>query len=359
MKQGIRLIQKLSIEEFIQELVGATIIDVRSPSEYQHARIPGAISLPLFTDEERKVVGTLYKQRSREEAIKAGLDFFGPKMRKMVETAEEIYQRNKQPLLVHCWRGGMRSAAVAWLLNLYGLPVKTLAGGYKAYRRWALEQFERPYPFYVVGGYTGSGKTDTLAALAKQGRVVIDLEALAQHKGSSFGGFGLTQPSPEMFENLLALALFRALALTANEGPIWVEDESQRIGLVNIPGSLWECMRSAPVFFLDIPFDLRLNYITDGYGRHTTEELINAIIRIKKRLGGLECNKAITHLINGETKECFRVLLTYYDKQYIKGLHNRKNLDELLVKINCTEHNAAINAYQLLVAAMEKEKGAQ
>ena len=221
-------IQKITIEEFLILAGKHPVFDVRSPGEYNHAHIPAAFSLPLFSDEERKQVGTAYKQQSREAAIKIGLDYFGVKMRKMVEEAEKLIVNgyslieNKQQtsneqrtmnniVLVHCWRGGMRSAAVAWLLDLYGFKVYTLVGGYKAYRKWVLAQFEKNYNFNIIGGYTGSGKTLLLHELFKQNKTVIDLEALANHKGSAFGALGeKPQPKQEMFENMLAESLFAA-----------------------------------------------------------------------------------------------------------------------------------------------------
>jgi len=181
------MVQKVEVEEFLSLARQYPVFDVRSPGEYQHAYIPGAYNLPLFTDEERKLVGTLYKQDSREQAIKAGLDYFGLKMRKMVEEVEAM---NSKTVLVHCWRGGMRSAGVAWLLDLYGFKVYTLVGGYKSFRKWVLARFEKPYPFQVVGGYTGSGKTELLKELATKGHTIIDLEGIAHHKGSAFGALG-------------------------------------------------------------------------------------------------------------------------------------------------------------------------
>ena len=160
-------IQKITIEQFLELADQYPVLDVRSPGEYLHAHIPGAYSLPLFTDEERKVVGTAYKQQSRETAIKIGLDYFGVKMRKMVEEVEQLLldlkpkspennEENNRTFIVHCWRGGMRSAGVAWLLDLYGFKVYTLVGGYKVYRQWARRQFEKPHSFTILGGYTGS-----------------------------------------------------------------------------------------------------------------------------------------------------------------------------------------------------------
>jgi tRNA 2-selenouridine synthase len=265
-------VERINIDRFLELANTYPVLDVRSPGEYLHAHIPGAISFPLFTDEERKVVGTTYKQQSREQAIKVGLDFFAPKMRKMVEKAEavcgvqltinsqqstnnskvlsntasqsEIVNPKSKILLIHCWRGGMRSAAIAWLLDLYGFKVYTLAGGYKCFRKHVLETFTLPFSLKILGGYTGSAKTSLLKTLFQKGEAVIDLEAIANHKGSAFGNIDMEpQPGQEMFENLLAKKLREILKddpAVVGHKDIWIEDESQRIGLVNIPGDLWK-----------------------------------------------------------------------------------------------------------------------
>lgn len=353
-------IQKISTEQLLLLSEQCPVLDVRSPSEYAHAHMPGAYSLPLFSDEERKIIGTAYKQESREKAIKHGLDFFGVKMRSMVEEVEKIVKgyvlsvqknstRNPQPetrnsLIVHCWRGGMRSSAVAWLLNFYGFDIYLLEGGYKIYRNWVLQQFEKEYDFNIIGGYTGSGKTEILKALQKKGHAIIDLEGLANHKGSAFGALGQSpQPSHEMFENLLAGALYQN-----KQQFFWLEDESQRIGSLNIPHSFWYSMRSKPVYFIDIPFEERLEYINSGYGKTDKELLINAIVRIKKRLGPLETKTAIGFLVEDNIKECFRILLQYYDKTYQKALQNRENLAALLNKINCLNVDDISNSEKLI-----------
>jgi len=369
-------IQKITIQEFLQLARQHPVLDVRSPGEYIHAHIPNAVSLPLFSDEERKVVGTAYKQQSKQGAIKIGLDYFGVKMRSMVEEAESLVVSRKsftgkkpQPnneqlstniVLVHCWRGGMRSAGVAWLLDMYGFKVYTLVGGYKAYRKWVLSQFEKEYPFKIIGGYTGSGKTRVLQELAKQLHPIIDLEALANHKGSAFGALGeAAQPKQEMFENLLAEALFvesnllaeqNAVTATNQQPPIaiYIEDESQRIGNLIIPMQLWFTMRKSPVYFLDIPFEERLKYITGEYGKYKKEQLVNAIIRIQKRLGGLETKNAINYLLENNHLDCFRILLTYYDKLYNKALLNRENLSVLLNKIACSGVDTTTNTQNIL-----------
>jgi len=366
-------VEKINIERFLQLSKHHIVIDVRSPAEYKHAHIPGAYSLPLFSDEERKVVGTAYKQQSREAAIKIGLDFFGPKMSKMVEQVELIVgsrqsavgsrqsavggfesgQQTANCLLLYCWRGGMRSAGVAWLLDVYGFKVFSLTGGYKTFRNHVLQTFKLPFQFNIIGGYTGSGKTEMLKGLQQQGELAIDLEEIARHKGSAFGKMECQQPSQEMFENVLAQELREKLVpaeagsdrqlakvpelspFTTDHSPIWLEDESQRIGDINIPHELWKTIRQSPVYFFDIPFENRLDRIVAEYGNMDKEKLVDCILRIQTRLGNLETKNAINYLYENNTVECFRILLKYYDKWYLKSLHNRNNLNSLLVSISC------------------------
>jgi len=328
-------VQKIDIDNFIIEtsasigssLRSCIIIDVRSPAEFEHAHIPHALNLPLFDNEQRALIGTTYKKQSREAAIKVGLPLFGAKMLPMIETVEAwIKDRQKEndltkpTIYVHCWRGGMRSAAVAWLLDLYGYKVIQLTGGYKAYRNWVLAQFTIPYSLKVLGGYTGSGKTEILHALQEKNYAVIDLEGLAHHKGSAYGAIGqLPQPSQEMFENIVAEKL---LEVNKKQKSIWIEDESQRIGTVLIPTPLFHLMRNSTCYFMTIPFEQRLNFIVEGYGSFDQKSLIEATMRIQKRLGGLETKTAIDFITAGALKEAFSILLKYYDKWYEKNAKN-------------------------------------
>ncbi len=345
-------IKRITVVEFLELAKQHPVLDVRSPGEFDHAHIPNAHSLPLFSNEERKVVGTAYKQESREKAIKIGLKYFGKKMVKMVEDAEAL---DSKTVLVHCWRGGMRSAGVAWLLDLYGFKVYTLVGGYKAYRNWVLDQFNKEYNIYIVGGYTGSAKTYVLKELRKNGNNIIDLEGLANHKGSAFGSIGLPpQPTQEMFENLLAASL--SSYTTESSSLIWMEDESQRIGSVNIPSTLFKQMRTKPVLFLDVPFEERLEHIVHEYGKLDKERMVNAIIRIKKRLGGLETKNAINYLIEDNIKESFRILLKYYDKWYEKSMQTRENWQQLVKKLPAEKCDAASNARMLQQITTQVEK---
>ena len=348
-------VEKIHIEQFLELAKHYPVFDVRSPGEYKHAHIPGACSLPLFTDEERKVVGTTYKQQSREQAIKIGLDYFGPKMRKMIEEVESICSsrnshlttQDSRIILVHCWRGGMRSGAISWLLDLYGFKVYTLIGGYKKFRNYVLDTFKLPFHLNILGGYTGSGKTELLKALKERGERVIDLEEIAKHKGSAFGSIGMPQqPGQEMFENILAQSLHEVRGKLSEAGKtpsdfmahpsgIWLEDESQRIGHVNIPGDFWQNMRQSPLYFLNIPFEERLKHIVQEYGQLDPEKVADAIGRISQKLGNLNAKTAILLLKEGKITESFNILLNYYDKFYFKSLHNREGVNSLLQVIEC------------------------
>ena len=348
-------IEKIQIQSFLQLAKHYPVMDVRSPAEFSHAHFPGAYNLPLFSDEERKVVGTLYKREGRQQAIKAGLEYFGPKMVEMLETAEKIgafghgnsesERSGKKTVIVHCWRGGMRSAGVAWLLDLYGFKVYTLTGGYKSFRRWCRAQFTKTYPFFVIGGYTGSGKTGILKELKSRGMEALDLEELANHRGSVFGHLGRAgQPSQEMFENVLAMEL---AALKPDES-VFLEDESQRIGSLYIPFELFRYIQTRPVFFLEVPFEKRLKHIADSYGKFDKDEIVEAINRIRKRLGGLETLTALEYLQKEDILGCFRILLKYYDKFYVRGLEKKNLRLKSVRKLACENTNVSANASSIL-----------
>ncbi|MBK9729849.1 MAG: tRNA 2-selenouridine(34) synthase MnmH [Chitinophagaceae bacterium] len=339
------MVQKLNIDAFLQQSTGHPVIDVRAPGEFLHAHIPGAISLPLFSDEERAVIGTIYKQKGREEAMLKALDYYGANMQRIISDLKKTTDDKK--LFVHCWRGGMRSGVVSWMLDLFGYQVSTLNKGYKVFRAAVLESFSQTRRLVILGGKTGSAKTMVIHELIRQQQQVIDLEGLACHKGSAFGGLNEPEsPSQEQFEN----DLFMKLRKTDASLPIWLEDESQRIGPVNLPNALWAQMRNAQVIYLEIPFEERLNYLVQTYGEYEQEELKAATLRIRKRLGGLETNKVIQHLESKDMKSAFNILLHYYDKNYLRATKNR---DETMIqKIDSSTVDASANA-QLILQALK------
>ena len=249
--------ESIQIEQFLSLSASHPVIDVRSPSEFSQGHIPGALNIPLFDDQERKVVGTAYKQVNKEAAMYLGLDFAGKKLVKLAKEGEKKAGREKT-LLVHCWRGGMRSKSMVWLFETMGLTCYLLEGGYKSYRKLVHNAFEKPLNLVVVGGRTGSGKTDILYQLENAGEQVIDLEGLAHHKGSAFGALGEhPQPSTEQFENNLC----QKLSGLDRQKITWIEDESRNVGKCVIPGEVYAQMKESRLLFLDISRELRASHL--------------------------------------------------------------------------------------------------
>ncbi|TXD39782.1 tRNA 2-selenouridine(34) synthase MnmH [Lujinxingia vulgaris] len=314
--------QEIEIDAFLAKMAdGLVAFDVRTPAEFEKGHIPGALSLPLFEDEERVVVGTLYKEEGRQRAILEGLGYVGPRMRELVERVETEVGAASGPVLVHCWRGGMRSQSVAWLLELYGFEVFVLKGGYKSYRRWAIAQMEDVPPLVVLGGRTGVGKTEILWALRDLGEEVVDLEGLANHRGSAFGGLLLgEQPTQEHFENVLGMAL----ATTRRSGKaVWVEDESRMIGFRHLPNALIKAIHASQCVVVDAPLEERLDRLVDVYGEAANALLADSFERIKKSLGGLRTSQAREALAAGDVRAAAALALEYYDKAYAKGIARR------------------------------------
>jgi len=327
-------VKRIEVYEFLKLAEQNPVIDVRSPAEFEYGRIPGAINIPLFENEERAVIGTLYKQKGKELAIKRGLEIVGPKMRRMVEAAEAL--RYQEGLLVHCWRGGMRSGSVAWLFQTYGLPVFTLNGGYKSFRAHVLEQFEIPLRLMIITGPTGSGKTELLGALKESGEQVIDLEGLAHHKGSVFGELGqVAQPSSEHFQNELFWEL-RNLDLAKT---IWLEDESIGIGKVMIPEPFWRQMGKSPRVHFRMDRHVRISRLVREYGSFPSEVLEAKINLLEKRLGGQHAKEAVIALRDGNVAAVADKLLVYYDKAYSNALLHHQN--DLVTEVNADHENFA------------------
>ncbi len=312
--------ERIETNAFLEGKSQIPILDVRSPKEYEAGHIPGAISMPLFSNEERAEVGTLYKQKGRQAAIKRGLDIVGPKMSAFIEQAEQLAS---EQLNLYCWRGGMRSDSMGWLMERYGFKTQILEGGYKAYRKSQRAFYEQPLPLRVITGHTGSKKTQLLHLIAEAGGQIIDLEGHANHQGSSFGNQKTTgQPTTEQFQNNLFEA-FRQLDL---DQPIWIEDENIVIGMVNLPDELFQQLQQSPHYFLEVPPSERVAFLVEDYGYLPVENLMEATRKISKRLGPQNTKKALEYLQAGDLAKATEILLWYYDKSYDKTIHKKEPL---------------------------------
>jgi len=331
--------QKVSVEEFYKLSLDIPIVDVRSPGEYETGHIPRAHNIPIFTNEERAKVGTTYKRLGKDPAVLQGLEIVGTKLRSFADSARKLSVNNT--LLVHCWRGGMRSESMAWLFETVGIKCILLTGGYKAFRNYGKSQFTKTKKLIVLGGLTGSGKTETLLKIREKGQQVIDLEGLAHHKGSVFGSLGQDpQPTNEQFENNL---IYEWLNLD-NTKAIWLEDESHSIGSNWIPEELFKLMRSTNVLKMELSKSERIKRLVNEYAGFDAKYLENCILRIGKRLGGQNVKAALESLENNQLSTVADITLAYYDKSYSFGLEQRtkNSVFPVQLKTDDPEKNAEI-----------------
>jgi len=337
-------VQNIDIIRFLEFSKITPVADVRSPSEFKSGHIPGAVNIPLFEDKEREAVGTKYKKEGRLPAIFEGLKHMGPALQSKLEQALKIAKNRK--LLVHCWRGGMRSEAMAWLFSLGDIDVKILEGGYKSYRRYILDCLSVKRKMIILGGMTGSGKTHILRYIESTGQQTLDLEKLANHKGSAFGSLGqLPQPTSEQFGNLLFCDWNR---LNDNL-PFWVEDESRNIGSVFMPDNFYLSMQETPAIILVMDVKTRLPRLMEEYSDYPSESLKASVLKICKRLGGDKTNDAISAIEMGDFAKAIEIVLYYYDKAYQFGL--KKKDSKNIFYINTDTDNIEANSLKVLEAA--------
>jgi len=305
--------------DFLSQSDEIPVIDVRSPSEFHQGHLPGALNIPLFDDRERAEVGTLYSQKGREYAILRGLDISLPKTDFILRSLQK--KTPFKSILIHCWRGGLRSANMAILFEQAGYQATLLHGGYKAYRTWIRQHFSGSSRLVILGGYTGSGKTEILMHLRKQGEQVIDLEELASHKGSAFGGIGLPdQPTNEQFEN----DLFHRWRKLDPSRHVWMEDESRMIGKVTMPEPVVRLIRESPVIILDVAKETRINRLVTDYSGVDDSLLSDAVLRIEEQLGKSRTKEALVALREKKYRDVAENVLLYYDKAYAFSI-NRRN----------------------------------
>ncbi|MDC3171179.1 tRNA 2-selenouridine(34) synthase MnmH [Prochlorococcus sp. AH-716-E13] len=327
--------RKEELEKFRN--INGPLIDVRSPSEYYKGHMPNSINIPLFNNEERSTVGTIYKNYGREKAVIQGLEYIAIKIDNILNKIFEAINVYKSishnsklddpTLKIYCARGGMRSESISWLLEKYNHKSVTLNNGYKSYRKWTLDSFNEEWKIIVMGGKTGTGKTKILKLLGQNNYQIIDLEGLACHRGSTFGGLGMkAQPSNEQFENLIA----EELKGFNKNNKIFVEAESANIGKCKIPHEFFNKMKTAERIEIIKSQSNRLEELINTYSIFEEKNLIEAVLRIKRRLGPQRTTIAIESIKNKDWKSVCKSVLEYYDKcyEYEKtGKDNIKTLD--------------------------------
>jgi len=308
------------------------LIDVRSPSEYYKGHMPNSINIPLFDNDERSTIGTIYKREGRKKAVIEGLKFFEKKMESLLDNLfmnidchKTITNNNNNQfsIRIYCSRGGMRSQSIAWLLEKYKLNPITLNGGYKTYRRWVLDSFTNKWNIVIIGGKTGSGKTRLLSLLEKYKFQTIDLEGFACHRGSTFGGLGMKeQPSNEQYENKIAekLNTFKTIK------NIFVEAESANIGKCKVPHEFFKQMKESRRIEILRSESNRLDELIDTYSVFKKEELKDSVLRIKKRLGPQRTKIALDSIDNEKWDLVCRSVLDYYDRCYEHEKIGKENI---------------------------------
>ncbi|MCB2137487.1 MAG: tRNA 2-selenouridine(34) synthase MnmH [Rhodobacteraceae bacterium] len=295
------------------------IIDVRSPAEYVEDHLPGAINLPVLSDAERAEVGTIYKQQSPFLARKIGAALVARNAAAHLEGPLSDKPGGWRPL-VYCWRGGQRSGSFASILAQVGWRVELVDGGYKAWRKLVVRQIQEwpvPSPVIVLDGNTGSAKTELLARLARLGVQVIDLEALANHRGSLFGAMPGGQPSQKAFEGRIAMAL----AALVPSRPVIIEAESSKVGNIVLPKQVWQAMCAAPRLRIVAPLPARADYLARAYADVAADpdRLATLVGRLKGQHAAAVIEDWLALARSGDLAALAHdLMLNHYDPRYEK-----------------------------------------
>ncbi|WP_366921746.1 tRNA 2-selenouridine(34) synthase MnmH [Metallumcola ferriviriculae] len=306
-------------------------VDLRSPSEYAEDHLPGAVNLPLFNDEERAKVGTVYKQEGSLQAKRLGLEFVSLKLPRLIKEISD--QTKGGPVVIYCWRGGLRSKSVSNVLEIMGVPTRRLQGGYKAFRRHVNNYFQEtiPYKMVVIHGFTGTGKTDIIKILQSMDYPAIDLEGLANNRGSVFGEVGLgEQPAQKHFET----RIFSQLTEIPVGSTIVVEGESKRIGKNFIPESFFNAMKKGKKIMVQDDINNRVKRIISEYSKDTQENrdaLIHSLSFLTKRIGKSKVEQLTEMVIAGNYAPVVEYLLNnYYDPLYAHPFNKSDEFDIII-----------------------------
>lgn len=301
--------QDITFEES-QKIINPLYVDVRAPIEYNEDHIPGAINLPIFNDEERKEIGTMYKMAGKVDAVKRGTEIGG---RRIVDIINSLTKIEDRQIIIYCARGGMRSGAVASLISSLGIKTFRIIDGYRSFRKMVMDQLYnltiKPQIF-VLQGLTGAGKTEILRLIPNS----VDLEDMAGHRSSLFGGIGLKQNSQKRFETLLWLKLEEL----KNEDFVLFEGESKKVGNLHIPDNIFSQMREAPAIYIDTAIERRVAIIRKEYtGFNEDEKILKTVNSLKRKIGQEKADKLVELYNNGNLDEFIKILLLdYYDSLY-------------------------------------------
>jgi tRNA 2-selenouridine synthase len=303
----------------------ALLVDVRSPAEFAETSIPGAINVPLFNNDERAEIGILYKQQGKMIARRRGVVIAAPKIPDFLAQIDSARTLSTHPVLIFCWRGGMRSLAMTSFMNLAGIPARQLIGGHKAFRRMVCDYFDRhQWPkIYVLRGLTGIGKTRILQQLEEQGQPVIDLEKIANHRGSAFGGLGLgNQPGQKLFE----ARLWARLDELRDSPYLITEGESRHIGRLAVPARFHQAMQQQTSLWLTTTMTLRTEVIIADYPdlAQLHPAIARALNSLRERLGNSSVDRLQQLLISEDWNLLIAELMqSYYDPLYLHTMPQR------------------------------------
>lgn len=355
------MLKDITVQELLN-MEDVVLIDVRSPGEYADSSIPGAINIPIFTNDERKEIGTIYKQIGSNEAKWRGMEIVQPKLPSLLKKIKKMEEDNKQPVF-HCWRGGMRSGAMATFVDFAGMNAIRLEGGYRAYRQYILERIPLllPNQAIVLHGMTGTGKTEILIKLKEKGYPVLDLEGMAAHRGSLFGTLGYSHDgnNQKTFDSLL----FESLRGMEGSAYFIVEAESKRIGKVGQPDELYERKLEGINIYLHASLETRTSRIYKEYFEPFLQDedfyeiFLEKVMLLKKRLKNDEVYKSlIENTMNKDYFEVTRLLLEYYyDPRYKFKLNEYKNDFKEMDANNIEKVTAEIEQYINKFSASKKE----